>query len=1142
VLNSFIAKFAALTRLPPTAARWMVIATLAILAAAVVVPLVWFLGPRVPTLVWAVIGAVLLGLLLVWLVFRGIPRYMEHRFVARHSGDLSPGNASDEQAPRERMLARLEEAKTVWEGSPQFSSVRQPLYWIPFYLVLGDRDADTAELLRSAAPYSPFPAPARAGKGEREWLVWWFHKDAVAIESAPDFVCDTADRVTRGIWYQALQLLRSARTKQPLNGFVVVVSAAQLTGTPDALREYGLRIRRLLDEAMAQLQMSGPVYIVVNHIDRLGGGKAFLESLPKEAFAQAFGHVFPAPQAGEEAWQQAKAVFAEIEGRIQAIRFGALMRDTDALVKAQCFRFVAEFGALQTGLELFTRTLFEENVLQRRIPWRGLFFVSTIPGRHFLTDLFVKFLPADQPLAQRSRQKKLFGLASLGVTLGLAALLATFTIYRLGDAHREDRAVVAQAEGACARLSAEPPVAERFAACHDEIVKLDIADARRGFTFGLDSASEARSSAQHAFSDAYRKHVLAVVDKTIESDLAQKKTELRGYIALAQRLTLIGRCREGGKGCPVDDNGYFHALASPLDFPELAWLPATAAGDRLAARLALAFARWSDAKALDETLSSTHVLLGKLAGSALPEVRHLIDWGNRRSTALTSAEVWRPGHGSEPTTAPPKSAVPVIPGLDLPAPGSSEVATASVSSDPEVVPGAFRRRVSEWIEGPMVAALEALGGGAAVAARTLDERYRQAYFGAWGTFLSRFAVGVDVWTGDHQSLAQQMLGADTPHARLMRVFREEVRDLPGAAGAHPAWVTSLEGTVNREDGKIRAAVREVVQVVVRDVDGRASYDLARQVFSSAPKADTPALQALLAAIPAVEKPSPEDQKTLGAGDYGPWSAAQGPARLALQLLAYRATEFLDAMWRKEVAAGMEGKSPREQVDYLLGGAGRLRWFHDTWMTPFSSGADGLPVARLGVSLPINTDFLAYVRQAERDRSKAGGAPVNAGVVQVFASSLGGAPEGPGGTVFELNCQGQKFTASSKGVSLADTRVNVFWSPTTCLDVTIRISLAPAEVAPAIVQVPALQLVKTYAGAEAFLKVVREFKTGSKVFRLQDFADSYTPGQWKSVASELARLGVTGARVNLRIEPTPDLEMFLSGPRKPPTTLLPARFG
>lgn len=1152
MLNTLIGKIGALTKLSPGAAKWVTILLLVIVAAAILVPLIWFVGPHVPVIVWWVLLSVLAGLALVWLVFRGIPRYMEHRFMAKHSGDLSPGNASDEQAPRERMLARLEEAKSVWEGSPEFSSVGQPLYWIPFYMVLGDREADAVGLLQAAAQTSPFPVPQRAPRGEREWLVWWFHKDAVAIETSPDFACDVSDRVTRGIWYQALQLLRGARGRLPLNGFVLLVSANQLRGDTATVREYGLRLRRLIDEAMAQLQLSAPVYLVVTHLDQLTGGKAFLDTLPRESFTQAFGHLFPEPQAGQEAWQKAKPLFAEIEARLQAVRLGALMRDTDPASKSNVFQFVSEFGELGPGLETLTRTLFEENVLQRRIPWRGLFFTAGASGKGFIADLFLKFLPADQPLAQRSRQKRLFGWVSVFAAVGISALMAAFLVSRMDAAHREDQAVVAQADGACGKLAGDAAVLADFVPCHDEIVSLEQASQNRGFTFGLDSATKTRKASQAAFSSGYEKRVLAAIDSSISSALAQKKTEFRAYAALGQRIDLIRLCRDKPDACPKDEKGFLNAVGSPADFPEILQ-GGSGVSEAQAARLALAYLRWQSKDGLDARETAARQLLAQVSESGLPALQDVIAWGDVRSEALRATTLWRPGARSpepapsNPATPPSPAPAIQIPGLEIaePAPPAKTESTPPV--DGNVVPGSFRKVVAQWIVGPVVRSIGAASAPKAEAAKSLERAYGAAYFAAWANFLTRFPADVSVWTGNHLDLAQQMLEKDNPYTRLMVAFRDEVRGWEGPPVPAPPWVAALEGTVERESAKVAAAVREVIQVATRDVDGRASYDLARLVFSSSPQGASPALDAVLAATPAVEKPSPADQKIMGPGDYGPWSAAQGPLRVALQLLAYRTTEFLDQTWTKEVVSGMRGKAPKDQIEYLLGGAGRLKWFHDTWLKPFVGTQDGLLVSRLGVSLPINTDFQAYVRQAEGDQSKAGGGPINAGVVQVFASGLGAVAEGATGTVFELTCQGQKFAASSKGASLADTRVNVFWSPKTCLDATIRIALPPTETAspsapPPSPAAPPLQLVKTYAGSDGFLKFVRDFKTGSKVFRLQDFADSYSPAQWKSLATELARMGVGSARVNMRVEPSPDLDIFMSGPRPPPTSLMPARLG
>src|SRR3546814_17830242 len=62
---------------------------------------------------------------------------------------------------------------------------------------------------------------------------------------------------------------------------------------PDAAKATGIRLRRLVDEAMEHLQIKLPVYFLVTGLERLHGYAQFRAALPAEAFSQALGFRLP---------------------------------------------------------------------------------------------------------------------------------------------------------------------------------------------------------------------------------------------------------------------------------------------------------------------------------------------------------------------------------------------------------------------------------------------------------------------------------------------------------------------------------------------------------------------------------------------------------------------------------------------------------------------------------------------------------------------------------------------------------------------------------------------------------------------------------------------------------------------------------
>src|SRR3546814_10979413 len=115
----------------------------------------------------------------------------------------------------------------------------------------------------------------------------------IAIEAHPGGVCEPGARLGRGLWYQALTLLSAERDKLALNGIVVCISAQTLLAGPDAAKATGIRLRRLVDEAMEHLQIKLPVYFLVTGLERLHGYAQFRAALPAAGFSQALGFRLP---------------------------------------------------------------------------------------------------------------------------------------------------------------------------------------------------------------------------------------------------------------------------------------------------------------------------------------------------------------------------------------------------------------------------------------------------------------------------------------------------------------------------------------------------------------------------------------------------------------------------------------------------------------------------------------------------------------------------------------------------------------------------------------------------------------------------------------------------------------------------------
>jgi type VI protein secretion system component VasK len=230
---------------------------------------------------------------------------------------------------------------------------------------------------------------------------WHFLPALVAIETRAAAVHEPSTPHERGLWYRALLALADERERLPLNGIVVCVNAARLLGDAQGVAADASRLRERVDEAAELLRLQLPVYLLVTGLERLAGYEALREALPSAARNQALGHRLPDTAA---AVARPDALFEPLALRLHALRMGLLRRQPEPAQRHAIHVFVEQVRALQPGLRTFAQRLFEApRSGHAGARWRGLYLVAA-PGDSdqsaFVSDLFQRFLPADQALAR----------------------------------------------------------------------------------------------------------------------------------------------------------------------------------------------------------------------------------------------------------------------------------------------------------------------------------------------------------------------------------------------------------------------------------------------------------------------------------------------------------------------------------------------------------------------------------------------------------------------------------------------------------------------------------------------------------------------------------------------------------------------
>ncbi|MFN2199348.1 MAG: type VI secretion protein IcmF/TssM N-terminal domain-containing protein, partial [Anaerolineales bacterium] len=418
----------------------------------------------------------LAGLTLGIVVLRKfLKRRQEQMFV--HQIIEQDESAAKRMAPQEQnaskeLQARWKEAIDALRKS-HLRKYGNPLYVLPWYMVIGESGSGKTTAIKSARLSSPFAEVTRTSgiSGTRN-CDWWFFEQAILIDTAGRYAIPVDEGRDKDEWQSFLGLLARFRKKEPLNGLVVTVAADRLAqNSPETLMEDGRKIRRRIDELMRVLGARFPVYVMVTKCDLIQGATQFCDRLPESALDQAMGvlnHKM-SPDVGG----LTDRAFRTVGDRLRDLRLLLLNKVKEAGSATAMLLFPEEFEKLKEPLAGFIAGAFQENPYQESPLLRGLFFSSgrqegtpfshflnalgLIQGRRvlsgtskglFLHDLFARILPSDrrlftptQYMAQWRRLTRNMGLtawiALMVAACGLLSYAFVKNLNALSDLRRE---------------------------------------------------------------------------------------------------------------------------------------------------------------------------------------------------------------------------------------------------------------------------------------------------------------------------------------------------------------------------------------------------------------------------------------------------------------------------------------------------------------------------------------------------------------------------------------------------------------------------------------------------------------------------------------------------------------------------------
>lgn len=1009
-----------------------------------------------------------------------------------------------------------------------------PLYVLPWYLIMGESGSGKSTSLASARLASPMTDSTRgADRSGTRNCDWWFFEESIVLDTAGRYAVPIDGEKDREEWQKLLALLVKYRRREPLNGLIVTVAADRLlNGSPETTAEEGRTMRRRIDELMRALGIRVPVYVLVTKCDLILGIDRFSSLLPDASLRQPMGMI-NRELSSDVATFTAKAL-AGVTERLRSLRLQVLHQPGAREAGPALTLFPEEFAVLGDGLTTFMEGTFRENPYQETPILRGLFFASgrqegvplsrfcetveqvaertELPGTSrglFLHDFFARVLPADRRLLFPTRRAVQW--RSVTGNLGLVSWmlcgvalcgLLSFSFVKNMSTVRE----VSRQFEKTSRLSGDPVsdllVLDSF---RQGILKVE---ERNGSwwipRFGLTESVKVERALKEKFCRQFRDGFLIPYDRQLAAGVGglsgATPDELYAQYAihLARRINILKASMEGK---PV---GQLQSMpqAASVSFLSSETQSASEARKQFGV-LYLHYLAWrADSPDLAKEMNQLQVWLRQIIPLKGQSLAWLAPWVDRYSgiPGVTLADFW----------------------------GGS----VTFSGERTVLPS-FTRKGKEQLDRAVQEVETALGDSRLLAAsrQNFAAGYRTACLGSWQAFAAMFPRGSERLRGhrEWQQVAARMATEQSPYLALMNRMTQELEVLVGkesvppfvsqvyalqlarAGGATSGVVTKTADSGKRLIGSIGQKLG--AEAVAKNIELPLAASKTWQEYQSALTAITPAASSRQAAFQLATQTFGDDpatgkspfyaaanaaarlKATLGgnAGDEALWRLVTAPLDYLWSYVRQESASQLQTLWEEHVLAATLGMTPQQAGPILLGADGLAWRFVKGPAAPFIRGsASGYaPRQAFGGSLPLEGSLFSFLTKGANVQAGAAGRQPN------YSVAIKGLPTDadadarikPHATRLEVQCAGQTQTLVNRNFPVGKT---FYWSPDTCGDVILQIEAGD------------LALTKRYGGSEAFPDFLREFSSGSRNFSTREF-----PGE----RDALSRMGITHIRVN-----------------------------
>ena len=1046
-----------------------------------------------------------------------------------------------------------------------------PLYVLPWYLVLGETGTGKTSAINNARLSSPVAGIDRSGAmASTKNCDWWFFKEAIVLDAAGRYAIPLNEGQDQEEWEKFLSLLARYRRREPLNGLIVTVAAdTLLAGEANRLREDGQNIRKRIDQLMRVVGAKFPVYLLVTKMDLVYGFIESFDTLPRDEKQQVMGCL---NRSMTPYWHEfLDRAWTATSRRLRDLRLHLLGQsaapDPAALV------FTSEFDRLRPGLQIFIQAVFEENPYQETPLPRGLFFsCATQEGRPqsayleqtgrperaeegivpkkekgiFLTDLFKTVLPGDRflfrPIAEFIRWRRLTN--SMGLMAWLLICLACCGFLTISFLH--NRTAIREFQNDFPT----PPVLKKdlFSDLVQlEKLRIEINDMEKTNRYwilprlGLTESLKIEEVMKQRFVQLFNGDVRRPFDHILMKRLADvtghtSEDDLADYITyVVARVGILKTFVKSGNAVPSE---VFKKSAS--DVLVLLHPGASQEIASLYADLFYTFLSWGD----DKHTAQAHLEILQNALATLHQKTPDLHWLVRKWLPDASPVLARDFWG-EPE------------GLGY--------------EESEPVPGAYTNKGREHIQAFIEMVENALANPRILEKKKKDfwEWYTLQYMNHWSSMIRQFDHGaktLQTWARK-RNMATLMTTDRNPYFRLIEKVADETSWIDvSQRSAALAFVAELNAVIKlarsesqKEKGTLLAKLageKEQLSQKIRTgaEKGDGDINVMEKRFATAKiwKDYTDSLEKLSSVVISQETafrtasdfftPPADTSQQSNAFIYLAYShclkltgliqvkgdmtevrrIVMGPITYLLQYCLADTACYLQRRWENQVLGGLQGAPQDKIAPLLFDPSGGSVWkYIEGPAKPFiTKGKAGYVPRRASLgsgndhSVPFTQDFLEFLNTGAE--GAIGHQPEYLVHLETLPIAVNdGAVLHPHANLLTLQCSDGQTTLKNFNYPQ---KSSFRWLPDKCSDTTLSILF------------PDLTLTRVYRGKWGFPQFLTDFKDGNRTFTPEDFPEA---------RAKLKRLNVSAIRLSYKINGArPIVQALKKAPSKAPQEIVP----